>query len=140
MKRFLKPLIALVMVVALVAPAAAVAEAAPGAWGQSRKSAEQQKAATFMADNIKITQIKLSPTTKRFVNWILAGTLPSVCPIMGEIAAPQLADFVVQGCQGLATSPDPWAALGDFVPLLCFEPGQIFPDYENLFVVACRYL
>ena len=137
MKRFLKPLIALVMVVALVAPAVATAEAAPS---RSRQSVQEQKVSTFMTDSIKLTQIKLSPTTKRFVNWILAATLPAICPIMGSLAAPELQAFVTDACKQLATVPDPWAALGEFIPLLRQNPGAIFPDYENLFVVACRFL
>lgn len=94
----------------------------------------------WLADNIALTKINLSPGAKRFVNSLIKSATPILCPLVAKLADPSLQSFVKQACLDIGASADPWGSLKNFVPILCNNPGAIFPKYAQLFTVACGFL
>jgi hypothetical protein len=128
------------LVIALLVPSLSLASASPAeAWGRSRGPSSGQ-AVDWLADSIALTQIELGPLTKKFVNFGLKLATPVMCPIVAGLAAPDFQTLVKDQCLAIGQSADPWAQLQAFTPVLCSIPGLIFPDYEDLFVLACKFL
>ena len=136
MSRSRKAIAGLALALALLVPTAAIASPASAAPRRGQHSA----AIDWLADQIALTSIDLGPGAKRLVNKLLKAATPVLCPIVAKLAAPAFAPVVEQGCLSLGTAPDPWVALQQFTPLLCGNPGLFFPDYEQIFVLACKFL
>jgi hypothetical protein len=126
------------LVVALLAPALALSTASPA--GAHHRGPSSSQAIDWLADNIALTQLQLGPFTKRLVNKVLKYATPIFCPVVASLAAPALQQLVEDQCLGIGTAPDPWAQLQAFTPFLCANPAAIFPDYGDLFVLACKFL
>ncbi len=94
----------------------------------------------WLADNIALTKVSLSPSMKRLVNSLIKAATPIMCPLVAKLAAASLRSFVQQACLDIGKSADPWTSLVNFTPVLCANPASIFPDYAKLFVFACGFL
>lgn len=130
---------ALVLTATLVVPA--VAQARPSSVSGSvgtRTSGTQPL--QWLADQIALTNVNLSPGMKRLVNRLISAATPVLCPLIAKMAAPALQSFVKQACLDIGKSVDPWTSLKNFTPILCVNPGAIFPDYAKLFSFACGFL
>lgn len=138
MKPLSRSLAIVALVVALLVPSLALASPAGAHHRSSGPSSGQ--AVDWLADSIALTQLNLSPAVKRFVNFGLKLATPIMCPVVAKLAAPQFQTLVKDQCLAIGKSADPWAQLQAFTPLLCAFPGLIFPDYEDLFVLACKFL
>lgn len=138
MRRLSRPLAVAALVVALLVPTLSLSTASPAsAW---RRGPSPEEAIDWLADSIALTQLRLGPVSKRIVNFGLKLAIPVMCPIVADLAAPQFQTLVRDQCLAIGQSPDPWAQLQAFTPLLCLTPGLIFPDHEDLFVLACKFL
>ena len=104
------------------------------------QSLAESRALKWVMDRIAITKVELSPGAKRFLNFVLKLTLPSLCPLMANAADPAFQDLVRTQCNGIAASADPWEALKGFTPLLCAFGEFIFPKYTDLLTVGCGLL
>ena len=127
------------LVVTLVVPTMTLASASPAEARWSRGPSSSQ-AIDWLADSIALTQLNLSPGVKRLVNYGLKLVTPVMCPVVADLAAPEFQTLVRDQCLAIGQSADPWAQLQAFTPILCSFPGLIFPDYEDLFVLACKFL
>jgi hypothetical protein len=141
-----KTLAAGALVLALVFTVLPAADAS--AWGRRGESqtqpAKMSKAEisilTAVLDQVALTDIELSPFGRRIVNGLLRTFMPKLCPVVAQLAAPEFQGLVLSGCQGVAASPDPYAALLDFLPLACDLRDVIFPDYKQLLAIGCGLL
>lgn len=138
MKPLSRSLAIVALVVALLVPSLALASPASARHRSSGPSSTQS--IDWLTDSIALTQIELGPFAKRFVNFGLKLATPVMCPVVASLAAPEFQTLVKDQCLAIGQSADPWAQLQAFTPLLCAFPGLIFPDYEDLFVLACKFL
>jgi hypothetical protein len=104
------------------------------------QSLAESRALKWVMDRVAITKVELSPGAKRFVNFVLKLTLPTICPLVASAADPAFQDLVRTQCNGIASSPDPWEALKGLAPLLCAYGAFIFPKYTDLLTVGCGLL
>ena len=95
---------------------------------------------TTVLDKVAITDIELSPFGRMIVNSVLRTLMPKLCPVVADLAAPGFHDFVLTGCQGVASAPDPYGALLGFLPLACSLRDTVFPDYKELLAVVSGLL
>jgi hypothetical protein len=139
MKPLSRSLAIAALIVTLLVPTLTLATASPASarWGRGPSSGQ---AIDWLADSIALTQLNLSPGVKRLVNFGLKLATPVMCPVVAKLAAPNFQPLVRDGCLAIGQSADPWSQLQAFTPLLCSMPGLIFPDYEDLFVLACKFL
>ena len=123
-------------VVTLVVPTLALSTTSPASAAQARwGTPSSSQAIDWLADNIALT--RRASESSREPGKV---TTPILCPIVAKLAAPPLQTVVEQQCLAIGASADPWAALQAFTPLLCTAPGLFFPNYEDVFVLACKIL
>ncbi len=117
------------------------------AWGRHHTPAQPAKMSkaeisllTTVLDNVALTDIELSPFGRMLINGVLKALMPKLCPVVADLAAPSFHDFVLIGCQSVATAPDPYGALLGFLPVACSLRDTVFPDYKELLAVGCGLL
>ncbi len=112
--------------------------------GTTTQTSSQAKAQlsvlNTLLDKVALTDIELSPFGRMILNGLLRAVMPSLCPVIADLAAPAFQSLVLTGCQGVAAAPDPYAALLDFLPLACSLGDVIFPDYKEILAIGCGLL
>jgi len=134
-----------------------VATAAPAtAWGTGGRSTAPSSSSSaqttsmprelsvlkFVSDRVALTKIPLSPGMKSFFNTALKAIGPSLCPLLGALAAPEFKDFAIQFCRQIFLAPDPLGAAVQALPLLC-SPGlgqAVFPKLSPVLPILCGLL
>lgn len=146
----------IVVTCALVFGLLAVTAAPATAWGTrttsstSSSSSSTQTVSTpreisvlkYVSDRVALTKIPLSPFMKSFFNSMLKAIGPSLCPILGALAAPEFKSFAIQFCQQIFLSPDPLGAALQALPILC-SPGLgelVFPKFASVLPILCGLL
>jgi hypothetical protein len=139
--------LSLVAVVATTAPAGAATTptASAPSLGQTvdqvAAKALESRAVQWLADQVALTQIQLSPWAKRTVNRLIAVSTPLICPLLGKAAKPGYEAFLTSTCLSFGQAPDPWEKIKSFVPLLCSFGGLIFKwDYIHILILGCQFL